>query len=118
MTYHAQVIRHDIIYDTVKKPSTVLFTLSKPTWGRLSTYFSTKRGGFTRTEFVNISNPDNGKSMSSYVPNFHLKGSDSAFHNGGKLVAAARAMNEAVFCSNLIEEFGFGNALRKYFAVY
>ena len=61
-------------------------------------------------------NPDNGKSMSSYIVflanapvsfKVGLQGLTTQSTMEGELVAAALAMKESVFCSNMMKELGF-----------
>ena len=61
--------------------------------------------------------PDNGESMSSHIvflPNapvifkVGLQGLTAQSNMEAELVAAALAMKEAVFCSNMMKELGFG----------
>ena len=79
-----------------------------------------KHGGFKLTAFSDANwghNPDNGKSMSSYI--VFLANAPVSFKVGlqgltaqsimeAELVAATLAMKEAVFCSNMMKELGFG----------
>ena len=79
-----------------------------------------KQGGFKLTAFSDANwgnNPDNGKSMSSYVVflanapvsfKVGLQGLTTQSTMEAELVAAALAMKEAVFCSNMMKELGFG----------
>ena len=79
-----------------------------------------KQGGLKLTAFSDANwgnNPDNGKSMSSYIVflanapvsfKVGLQGLTAQFTMGAELVAAALAMKEAVFCSNMMKELGFG----------
>ena len=72
-----------------------------------------KQGGFKLTAFSDANcdnNPDNGKSMSSYVAflanapvsfKVGLQGLTAQSTMEAELVAAALAMKEAVFCSNM-----------------
>jgi len=79
-----------------------------------------KQGGFKLTAFSDANwcnNPDNGKSISSYL--VFLSNAPVSFNVGlqaltaqstmeAELVAAALTMKEAVFCSNMMKELGFG----------
>ena len=79
-----------------------------------------KQGGFKLTAFSDANwgnNPDNGKSMSSYIVflanapvsfKVGLQGLTAQSTMEAELVAAALAMKEAVFCSNMMKELGFG----------
>ena len=79
-----------------------------------------KKGGFKLTAFSDANwgnNPDNGKSMSSYIVLFSnapvsfkvgLQGLTAQSTMEAELVAAALAMKDAVFCSNRMKELGFG----------
>ena len=78
-----------------------------------------KRGGSKLAAFSDsnwANNPDNGKSTSSYLT--MLTNAPLSFKSGlgptamstmeAELVASALAMKEAVFCSNMLTELGFG----------
>ena len=79
-----------------------------------------KQGGFKLTTFADANwenNPDNGKSMLSCV--VFLANAPVSFKVGlqgltaqstieAELVAAALAMTEAMFCSNMMKELGLG----------
>ena len=79
-----------------------------------------KRGGFKLTAFSDANwgnNPDNGKSTSSYIAflsngpvsfKVGLQGLTAQSTMEAELVAAALTMKEAVFCSNMMKELGFG----------
>ena len=79
-----------------------------------------KQSGFKLTEFSDANwgnNPDNGKSMSSYVVfranapvsfKVGMQGLTGQSTMEAELVPAALAMKEAVFCSNMMKELGFG----------
>ena len=89
-----------------------------------------KQGGFKLTAFSDANcdnNPDNGKSMSSYVA--FLANAPVSFKVGWQgltaqstmeeeFVAAALAMKEAVFCSNKDEGTGIRHALRQRATIY
>ncbi|CAB1096530.1 unnamed protein product [Ectocarpus sp. CCAP 1310/34] len=79
-----------------------------------------KRGGFKLTAFSDAnweSNPDNARSTSSYM--IMMSKAPVSFKTGlqdltvmstmeAELLAAALTMKEAVFCSNMMTELGFG----------
>ena len=79
-----------------------------------------KQGGFKLTAFSDANwdnNPDSGKSMPSYIVlrtnapvsfKVGLQGLTEQSTMEAELVAAALAMKEAVFCSNMMKELGFG----------
>ena len=79
-----------------------------------------KQGCFKLTAFSDVNwsnNPDNGKSMSSYIVflanapvsfKVGLRRLTAPFTTETELLAAALAMKEAVFCSNTMKELGFG----------
>ncbi|CAM9372977.1 unnamed protein product [Ascophyllum nodosum] len=87
-----------------------------------TTYFSIvyKRGSFRLSAFSDANwdnNPDNGKSTSAYL--VMLSKAPISFKSGiqsltaistveAELVASALTMKEAVFCSNMMSELGFG----------
>ena len=128
--YIAQVLRYDVMYATgrlarpMTKPSKVHMVAAKHTLRYLAgtTNFSItyKKVGFTLTTFSDsnwANNPDNGKSTSSYVT--MLANAPMSFRSGlqgltamsimeAELVASALAMMEAVLCSNMLTELGFG----------
>ena len=76
--------------------------------------------GFKLTAFSDANwgnNPDNGKSMSSYIVmlanapisfKVGLEGLTAQSMMEAELVAAALTMKESVFCSNMTKELGFG----------
>ena len=76
-----------------------------------------KKGGFTLTAFSDANwgnNPDNGKSMSSYIMMMSngpvsfkvgLQGITAQSTMEVKLVTAALAMKEAVYCANMMFKF-------------
>ena len=78
-----------------------------------------KQGCFKLTAFSDVNwsnNPDNGKSMSSYIVflanapvsfTVGLQGLSALSTMETELVSAALAMKEAVFCSNMMKELGF-----------
>ena len=130
LMYIPQVLRYDIMHATgqlarpMAKPSKVHMVAAKHTLRYLAgtTNFSItyKKGGFKLAIFSNsnwANNPDNGKSTSSYVT--ILANDPMSFRSGlqgltamstmeAELVASALAMKEAVFCSNMLTELGFG----------
>ena len=79
-----------------------------------------KKGGFKLTAFSDSNwgnNPDKGKSTSCYI--MMLSRAPVSFKSGVQsltatstmeavLVASALAMKQAVFCSNMLTELGFG----------
>ena len=67
--------------------------------------------------YSGLNNPDNGKSTSSYIAflsngpvsfKVGLQGLTAQSTMEAELVAAALTMKEAVFCSNMMKELGFG----------
>lgn len=130
LMYIAQVLRYDIMYATgqlarpMAKPSKIHMVAAKHTLRYLAgtTDFSItyKKGGFKLATFTDsnwANNPDNGKSTSSYLA--MLANAPMSFRSGlqgltamstmeAELVASALAMKEAVFCSNMLTELGFG----------
>ncbi|CAB1099735.1 unnamed protein product [Ectocarpus sp. CCAP 1310/34] len=133
LIYLSQILRYDIMYATsqlarpMAKPSKNHMGAAKRTFRYLAgtTYFKIpyKRGGFKLTAFTDSNwgnNPDNGKSTSSHLT--MLCDAPMAFKSGlqslttqstmeVELVAAALAIKEAVFCSNILTELGFGKEL-------
>ena len=83
-----------------------------------------KRGGFKLTTYTDAKcggNPDNGKSISSHI--VMLANGLISFKVGiqsltaqstmeAKLVAAAIAMKESLFCRNMVMELGFTEGFR------
>ena len=135
VTYLAQITRYDIMYSTCQLPramsrppkvhmgaakhllrylaGTTDFTLVYKTEGFKLTAFSDSNWG---------NNPDNGKSTSCYIMMFckapvsfrsGVQSLTVMFTMKAQLVAAALAMKEAVFCSNMLIELGFGKELEK-----
>ena len=128
--YIAQVLMYDIMYATgllarpMAKPSNVHMVAAKHSLRHLAgtTNFSItyKKGGFKLATFADSNwaiNPDNGKSISSYVT--MLANAPMSFRSGlqgltamstmeAELVASALATKEAVFCSNMLTKLGFG----------
>ncbi|CAB1120611.1 unnamed protein product [Ectocarpus sp. CCAP 1310/34] len=130
LMYIAQVLRYDIMYATgqlarpMAKPSKVHMVAAKHTLrylaGTIDFSITYKKGGFKLATFSDsnwANNPDNGKSTSSYLT--MLANAPMSFRSGlqgltamstmeAELVASALAMKEAVFCSNMMTELGFG----------
>ena len=128
--YLAQVTRYDIMYSTcqlaraMSKPSKVHMGAAKHLLrylaGSPDCRIVYKKGGFKLTAFSDTNwgnNPDNGKSTSCYV--IMMSRGPVSFKTGiqsltaistieAELVPAALAMKEAVFCSNMMAELGFG----------
>ena len=83
-----------------------------------------KKGGFTLTAFSDANwgnNPDNGKSMSSYIMMMSngpvsfkvgLQGITAQSTMEAELVAAALVMIAAVYCANMMQELGFGETFK------
>ena len=125
-----QVTRYDIGYAVnqlaraMSKPSKELMAASKHLLRNLArtTNFAItyKRGGFKLTAFSDANwgnNPDNGKSISSYIAflsdgpvsfKVGLQGLTAQSTMEADFVAAALTMKETVFCSNMINELRFG----------
>ncbi|CAM9682894.1 unnamed protein product, partial [Sphacelaria rigidula] len=129
--YLAQVTRYDIQF-AVNQLARAMSTPSKAHMGAAkhilrylagsATFDITyKKGGFQLTAFSDTNwgnNPDNGKSMSSYIAMLSnapvsFKGLTAQSTMKAQLVAAALAMKEAVFCSNMMMELGFGEAFHR-----
>ena len=86
---------------------------------------SYKKGGFKLTAFSDSNwgnNPDNGKSTTCYI--MMLSRAPVSFKSGvqslttmstmeAELVASALAMKEAVFCSKMLTELGFGKQFKQ-----
>ena len=125
----AQVCRYDIHY-VVNKLARVMSKPSKAHMGATkyllrylagSTDFSItyRQKGFKLTAVSNANwerNPDNGKFTSSYIIllsngpisfKVGIQGLTAQLTMEAELVAAALAMKEAVFCSNMMLELGF-----------
>eukprot|EP00752_Nemacystus_decipiens_P015081 g13435.t1 len=135
LMYVAQVLRYDIMYATgqlarpMAKPSKKHMVAAKHTLRYLAgtTDFSItyKRGGFKLAAFSDsnwANNPDNGKSTSSYLTMLcnaplsfksGLQGPTAMSTMEAELVASALAMKEVVFCSNMLNELGFGKEFAK-----
>ena len=125
-----QVTRYDIGYAVnqlaraMSKPSKALMAAAKHLLrylARTTNFANTyKRGGFKLTAFSDANwgnNPDNGKSISSYIAflsdgpacfKVGLQGLTAQLTMEAELVAAALTMKEAAFCSNMMKELGFG----------
>ena len=128
--YLGQVTRYDIGYavnqlaQAMSKPSKAHMAAAKHLLRYLAgtTKFAItyKRGGFKLTAFSDANwgnNPDNGKSTSSYIAflsngpvsfKVGLQGLTAQSTMEAELVAAALTMKEAVFCSTMMKELGFG----------
>ena len=130
LMYIAQVLRYGITYATgqmarpMAKPSKVHMVAAKHTLryraGTTNFSITYKKGGFELAAFSDsnwANNPDNGKSTPSYVT--MLANAPMSFRSGlqgltamstmeAELVASTLAMKEAVFCSNMLTELGFG----------
>jgi len=128
--YLAQVTRYDIMYAcsqlarALSKPSKVHMGAAKHLLrylaGTKDCAITSKRGKFTLDAFSDANwgnNPDNGKSTSCYIvlmckaPISFKTGQQSLTAMStmeAELVAGALAMKEAVFCSNMMKELGFG----------
>ena len=128
--YLAQITRYDVMYAVcqiaraVSKPSKAHMGAAKQLLRYLAgtTDFSIvcKRGVFKLSAFSDVNwgnNPDNGKSTSAYL--VMLSKAPISFKSGiqsltamstmeAELVASALTMKEAVFCSNMMTELGFG----------
>ena len=129
VTYLGQVTRCDILYAVnqlaraMSKPSKAHMAAAKHLLryltGTVDFAITYKQGGFKLTAFSDANwgnKPDNGKSISSYMVflanapvsfKVGLQGLTAQSAMEAELVAAALAMKEAVFCSD-IEELGFG----------
>ena len=130
LMYVSQVLRYDIIYAVsqlarpMAKPSKIHMEAAKHTLRYLArtTDFSItyKRGGFKLAVFSDstwANNLDNGKSTSCYLSMLcnapigfksGLQGLTAMSTMEVEVVASALAMKEAVFCSNMLTELGFG----------
>ena len=127
--YLAQITRYDVIYAVcqlaraMSKPSKVQMGAAKQLLRYLAgtTDFTKvyKRGGFKLSAFSDANwgnNPDNGKSTSAYL--VMLSKAPISFKSGIEsltamsiveaVVASGLTMEEAVFCSNMMTELGFG----------
>ena len=122
--YLGQVTRYEILYAVnqlaraISKPSKAHIAAAKHLLrylaGTIDFAITYKQSGFKLTEFSDANwgnNPDNGKSMSSYI--VFLATAPVSFKVGlqkltaqstmeAELVVAALAMEEAVFCSCLL----------------
>ena len=125
--YLGQVTRYDAVNQLARamsKPSKAHMAAAKHLLrylaGTVDFAITYKQGGFKLTAFSDANwgnNPDNGKSMSSYIVflanapvsfKVGLQGLTAQSTMEAELVAAALAMKEAVFCSNMIKKLGFG----------
>ena len=128
--YLGQVTRYDIGYAVnqlawaMSKPSKAHMAAAKHLLrylaGTTNFAITYKRGGFKLTAFSDANwgnNPDSGKSTSSYIAflsndpvsfKLGLQGLTAQSTMEAELVAAALTMKEAVFCSNMMKELGFG----------
>ena len=128
--YLAPITRYDVMYSTcllaraMSTPSKVHMGAAKHLLrylaGTLDFSLVYKKGGFKLTAFSDSNwgnNPDNGNSTSCYIMMFCK--APVSFRSGvqsltamstmeAELVAAALAIKEAVFCSNMLIELGFG----------
>ena len=127
--YLAQITRYDVMYavcqlaSAVSKPSKAHMCAAKQLLRYLAgtTDFRIvyKKGGFKLSAFsdANWGNPGNGKSTSVYP--VMLSKAPISFKSGiqsltvmstteAELIASAVTMEEAVFCSNMMTELGFG----------
>ena len=128
--YLAQITRYDVMYAVcqlaraMSKPSKAHVGAAKQLLRYLAgtTDFSIvyKRGGFKLSVFSGANwgnNPDNGKSTSAYL--IMLSKAPISFKSGiqsltamstmeAELVASALTMKEALLCSNMMTELGFG----------
>jgi len=130
LMYIAQGLRYDLIYATgqlarpMSKPSKVHLVAAKHALrylaGTTDFHITYKKEGFKLAAFSDsnwANNPDNGKSTSCYL--MMLANAPVSFKSNlqsltamstmeAELVASAFAMKEAVFCSNMLTELGFG----------
>ena len=128
--YLGQVTRYDILYavnqlaPAMSKPSKAHMLAAKHLLrylaGTVDFAITYKQGGFKLTAFSDANwgkNPDDGKSMSSYIvflanapvsSKVGLQGLTAQSNMEAELVATALAMKAAVFCSNMMKELGFG----------
>ena len=128
--YLAQILRYDIMYSSsqlaraISRPAKVHMGAAKHLLRYLAgtTDFTIvyKKGGFKLAPFSDSNrsnNPDNAKSTSGYIS--MLSRASVSFKPGvqsltpmstmeAELVTSALAMKEAVFCSNMLTELGFG----------
>ena len=135
LMYISQVLRYGIMYAVgqlarpMAKPSNIHMVAAKHTLCYLAgtTDFSItyKRGGFKLAVFSDsnwANNPGNGKFTSCYLSMLcdapigfksGLQGLTAMSTMEAELVASALAMKEAVFCSNILTELGFGKNFAK-----
>ena len=133
MMYLAQILRYDIMCSSgqlarvMSRPAKVHMGVAKHLLRYLAgtTDFTIvyKKGGFKLAPFSDSNrsnNPDNAKSTSGYIS--MLSRASVSFKPGvqsltpmstmeAELVTSALAMKEAVFCSNMLTELGFGKEL-------
>ena len=130
--YLAQLTRYDILYaDTqlaraMSKPAKAhmgaVKHLLRYLAGSKDFSITYKQGGFRLVAFSDANwgnNPDNGRSTSLYIVmlandpisfKVGLQGLTAQSTMEAELVAAALAMKEAMFCSNIMLELGFGKS--------
>ena len=127
--YLAQVARYDILYAVnqlaraTSKPAKAHMGAAKHLLrylaGSIDFFITDKYGGFRLAAFSDANwsnNPDNGRCTSSYIVmlanapisfKVGLQGLTAQSTMEAELVAAALAMKEAAFCSNMTLELGF-----------
>ena len=134
LIYVAPVSRYDILYAVnqlaraMSKPSKAHMRVAKHVlryWaGSVNFPITYKRGGFKLTTYTDANwggNPNNGKSTSSYI--VMLANGPISFKVGlqslsaqstmkAKVIAAATAMKESLFCRNIMMELGFTGGFR------
>ena len=125
-----QVTRYDIGYAVnqlaraMSKPSKAHMAAAKHLLrylaGATNFVITYKRGGFKLTPFSDANwgnNPDSGKSISSHIAflsdgrvsfKVRLQGLTAQLTMEAELVTAALTMKETMFCSNTMNELGFG----------
>ena len=128
--YLGQVTRYDIGYTgnqrarAISKPSKTHMAAAKHLLrylaGTMKFAITYKQGGFKLTAFSDANwgnNPDNGKSTSPYIAflsngpvtfKVGLQGLTAQSTMEAELVAVALVMKEAMLCSNMMKELGFG----------
>ena len=129
MIYLAQVARYDILYAVnqlaraMSKPAKAHLGAAKHLLrylaGSTDFFITDKYGGLRLASFSDANwsnNPDNGRCTSSYIVmlanapisfKVGLQGLTAQSTMEAELVAAALAMKETVFCSNMTLELGF-----------
>ena len=129
--YLAHILRYDIMYGSgqlaraMSRPTKVHMGAAKHLLrylaGTTDITIIYKKGGFKLAPFSDSNrsnNPDNAKSTSGYIS--MLSRASVSFKPGvqsltpmstmeAELVTSALAMKEAVFCSNMLTELGFGS---------